>query len=463
MKINFLRSAYNEILKTIGSKKSETGGILLGNREDFVVQKFVFDPYGSTSSCGYDPDVNYINKVIKEEWENNQLALLGFIHSHPRGYDRLSGDYGNNTGDLGYLRAIFKAIPALDKFLVPIVFSKYDGKDFKLIPYVTWADNINGYKALGYDIIPDNEYNISITNKNVGSESGKKGLKNTSRLIGSIDIELMKQTHIVGVGCGGACGIYENFVRSGLEKLTVIDYDFVDDSNITTQGYNLSEIGMPKVDALKRRLQLINPNVEIQAIKGDFLKFNDEEIERICAKSNILLMMTDNFYAQARGNLVSLKYHIPAIFAIMYEKARASEIVFTIPNVTPACFRCAVSSRYKAYFEGGYENTVKSVGSTIFHTYYLNSVIGLVALAILHNKTDGFEFSNWFGDYWDRNLIQIRHHPEYSSHGIFSHTFKNIPRVFNFDAIWQKIEPEVTPKYEICPDCYGKLLMNNEF
>lgn len=283
-------------------------------------------------------------------------------------------------------------------------------------------------------------------------------MKDKSRLFGSVDVKLMEQTHIVGIGVGGACGLYENLVRSGLGKLTVVDFDVVDYSNITTQGYNISEVGVAKVDALKNRLLEINPNVEIRTIKGDFLKFDEAQIEEICKGCNLLLLMTDNFYAQARGNLVSLKYQIPAIFAIMYEKARASEIVFTIPNVTPACFRCAVSGRYKAYFEEGYENDVKSVGSTVFHTYYLNSVLGLVSLAILHNQTQGLEFSNWFGDKWERNLIQIRHHPHYSTHeqGIFHRTFKDIPRVFNFDAIWQMIEVETLPKYKhICPDCQG--------
>ena len=161
MKIKFLQSTFNDIINTVGSKKSETGGILLGNRNDFVVQKFVFDPYGSTSPSGYDPDVDFINKTIKKEWEENELALLGFVHSHPRGFNRLSRDYGNNTGDLGYLKAIFKAIPALDKFLVPIVFSNYDHKGFELIPYVAWADNIPGYHDFGYDVVPDEFYHKS--------------------------------------------------------------------------------------------------------------------------------------------------------------------------------------------------------------------------------------------------------------------------------------------------------------
>jgi hypothetical protein len=371
MKMKLTRSSFDEIRRTVGNQKCETGGILLGNRNDFVVQKFIFDPHGSTFSAGYDPNVEFINRVIKEEWENNELALIGFVHSHPRGYNRLSGDYGNNTCGLGYLKAIFNAIPALDRFLVPIVFSKYDGLDFRLIPYVAQSNNIDGYADDGYDIIPYNEYYANPEAFVLNNEVVDSGLKDNSRLVGAIDITLMKEAHIVGVGCGGACTLYENLVRSGLGKLTIIDYDVIDASNITTQGYYNSEIGLPKVEALKKRLQQINPNVVIKTIQGDFLQLNDKKIAKICSDANLLMMMTDNFHAQARGNIISLEYHIPAIFAMMYEKARASEIMFTIPGVTPNCFRCATSNRYQAY-EDGYENDIRSVGSTIFHTYYLN-------------------------------------------------------------------------------------------
>jgi hypothetical protein len=458
MKIQFLESAFNEIQNTVGSEKSETGGILLGNRKDWVVQKFIFDPYGSTSPGGYDPDVNFINSTLKEEWEKNELSLLGFVHSHPRGLSRLSGDFGNNTGDLGYLKAIFEKIPALDRFLVPIVFSQYDGEEFELIPFVAWAANVSDYKNEGYEIVKEKE-NYSQKEAIIHPEkSQKRGLKDSSRLVGAVDVQLMEKAHIIGVGVGGASNIYENLVRTGLGKLTIIDFDTIDYSNITTQGWYIDEVGMSKVEALKKRLHRINPDVVVDCLQEDFLKFNDKKIKKLVKDCSLLMMMTDNFYAQAKGNEVSLKHKVPAIWAMMYEKAKASEIVFSIPCVTPACFRCCVAPRYKAYYDEGYVNDVKSAGSTIFHTQYLNQVIGMVSLAILHNDTTGNEFSNWFGKQWDRNFIQIRNHPQYSTEEgkLFAKTFKGIESVFNFDAVWQKIYQDKAPKSENCPDCVPK-------
>lgn len=173
--------------------------------------------------------------------------------------------------------------------------------------------------------------------------------------------------------------------------------------------------------------------------------------------ADILLMMTDDFHAQSFGNRVSLKYRLPTVFALMYEKARCSEITFNVPGITPGCHRCATSSRYAAY-KNGYTNDVESTGSTVFHTQYLNSAIGLVSLAILHRKSNDVELGNWFKQTWERNLIQLRTHPDFGKEDgdIFQKSFGKEPRVFTFDSVWQKVEAESSPKYkEPCPDCGG--------
>ncbi len=279
---------------------------------------------------------------------------------------------------------------------------------------------------------------------------------NTVRLEGAINLDCMTSSHVVGIGVGGAAGLYENLVRSGLGKLTVVDFDTVDASNLCTQGFYINDIGIPKVEALGRRLTGINPNLEYVAVSSDFTKLSEEEVKNLIHNANLIMLMTDSFYAQARGNRVALKYQIPAIFAIVYANARCAEITFTIPGITPACHRCAVSSRYQAY-KTGYSNDVTSTGSTVFHTHYLNSCLGLLTLAMLHQNLPNTEFSNWFGERWERNLVQVRMHPQYGKQegSLFEKTFRGQQRIFAFDSLWQFIEPEYPPKYEKCPDCGG--------
>ena len=78
------------------------------------------------------------------------------------------------------------------------------------------------------------------------------------------------------------------------------------------------------------------------------------------------------------------------------------------------------------------------------------------------------EFSNWFGNSWNRNFLQIRSHPMYSmkQEELFSKSFKNNSKVYNFDTLWQTIEEESFPKYEeSCPDCggLGDLCLSSKF
>lgn len=142
----YFKIAFNDILKTVGSLKSETGGILLGKPANYIVQKFIFDKNGRNFSYGYDPDVDFLNQVLKEEWDRNQLDFLGFVHSHPRGIQYLSSDQGNGIGDLGYIKKIFEHMPTLEKLLVPIVYSMYDGEDFKIFPYIAVRNDNKVYK-----------------------------------------------------------------------------------------------------------------------------------------------------------------------------------------------------------------------------------------------------------------------------------------------------------------------------
>jgi len=278
-----------------------------------------------------------------------------------------------------------------------------------------------------------------------------------TKVQGCIDPELMRESHVFAVGAGGANGIYEALFRVGLGKLTVIDFDTVDASNLVTQGWQYRQIGRSKVQALADNVANIVPAVaeagRVVPIARNFLEMTDDELVELAQDASILMFMCDDFFAQARGNRLALKLQKPAIFAMMYEQARCCEITFMIPGVTPACHRCATSNRYKAYLEAGFENTIGSQGSMIFQTHMLNDLIGMITLAILHHGTKGLEFSDWFGDAWERNFVQFRLNPKHQV-GLFPKIY-NRPQSVAFEALWQKVEHECPPKYASCPDCGG--------
>lgn len=292
-------------------------------------------------------------------------------------------------------------------------------------------------------------------------------LNNFSRINQAVCLDLLKKTHIVGIGAGGAFGLYEGLARTGLGKLTVFDFDEVEEVNLTRQGYSIEQIGKKKVDALKDHLANINQGLVYKSVTDNFLTMNKDILDEIIENVDLFLFLTDSFKAQSFGNKLALKYCKPAIWAGYYEKSHCTEIVFTIPGVTPSCFRCAVSPRYDAQKDKIEEIKISSNCNTIFHSMFLDSLIGMLVLAILHNNIDGYEYSNWFGKYWDRNLIQTKVHPLYGNEvgSLFQRTFANSEgRTFNFNSIFQKIEPECPPKYIRCPDCggYGDLIKSSK-
>lgn len=285
-----------------------------------------------------------------------------------------------------------------------------------------------------------------------------KKIEDYSRINGAVNVELLQNTHIIGVGAGGAYCLYESLARSAVGKLTVLDFDTVDDVNLTRQGYEMHQLGKRKVDALGEHLQNVNAGMEYTGITKNFLEMSDDELGAIFGKGDLFLFLTDSFAAQAFGNKLALRYGKPAIWAGFYEKSQAAEIVFTIPNVTPACFRCAVSPRYEAQNSSESEIRISSNCNTIFHSQVLDAYVGMLLMAILHNDVQGYEFSNWFGQHWERNLLQLKIHPSYGTENgsLFQRTFAGSEgRAITFNAVWQKIEVECPPKYEPCPDCGG--------
>ena len=94
----------------------------------------------------------------------------------------------------------------------------------------------------------------------------------TRLLIGDEGINTLKSKHVLVVGLGGV-GAYaaEQLARAGIGRMTIVDGDVVVASNINRQLPALTNtIGRTKVDVMRERLMLINPEAEIVAICGRY-------------------------------------------------------------------------------------------------------------------------------------------------------------------------------------------------
>lgn len=95
----------------------------------------------------------------------------------------------------------------------------------------------------------------------------------TELLLGADKMERLKKAHILIVGTGGV-GAYaaEMLARAGVGKLTLLDADKVQLSNLNRQVIALhSTLGEDKVRVLERRLKDVNPDLNVTA-RAEFLE-----------------------------------------------------------------------------------------------------------------------------------------------------------------------------------------------
>lgn len=94
--------------------------------------------------------------------------------------------------------------------------------------------------------------------------------KRSRLLLGEEMMDRLDSAKVIIFGVGGVgswCA--EGLVRSGIGHLTIVDCDVICVSNVNRQMMATSKtIGMVKVEALKQRLEEINPEVEIEAIQA---------------------------------------------------------------------------------------------------------------------------------------------------------------------------------------------------
>lgn len=124
-------------------------------------------------------------------------------------------------------------------------------------------------------------------------------------LLGTEVMESLRSTRVLIVGVGGV-GSYcaECLIRTGLTRLTIVDGDTVQASNINRQlPATAQTIGLPKVAALKARLLEINPEAEIEALpvmaNGEWLEANGlpydyiiDAIDSVNDKADLIIIAT---------------------------------------------------------------------------------------------------------------------------------------------------------------------------
>ena len=113
----------------------------------------------------------------------------------------------------------------------------------------------------------------------------KEWRQRTELLLGTEKTERLRRAHVLVVGLGGV-GAYaaEMICRAGVGRMTIVDADTIQPSNINRQLPALhSTLGRPKAEILAERFRDINPELELTVL-AEYLK--DERIPALLDASD---------------------------------------------------------------------------------------------------------------------------------------------------------------------------------
>jgi molybdopterin-synthase adenylyltransferase len=156
--------------------------------------------------------------------------------------------------------------------------------------------------------------------------------------IGAAGQERIRAAHVCVVGCG-ALGSFqaETLTRAGVGRLTLIDRDYVDYTNLQRQWLfdeRDARDETPKAVAASRRLRELNSGVEVEPVVADLTPSNAEELIDRC---DVILDGTDNFETRYLLNDLSVKRATPWVYG-----AAIGSYGVTMPIVPERgpCFAC---------------------------------------------------------------------------------------------------------------------------
>ena len=171
----------------------------------------------------------------------------------------------------------------------------------------------------------------------------KKSIERYSRQIILKDVGPSGQKKIIKsrvlvVGAGGlGCPVIDYLSRAGVGNIGVIDNDRVNISNIHRQPlYSSKDTGKFKVNIVKKKIKLINPNIKIKTFKE---RIGIKNIEKILKNYDFIIDGSDNFKTKFLLNKYCLKYKKILIVGAI-SKMDGHIFTFDFKNKNDPCLKC---------------------------------------------------------------------------------------------------------------------------
>lgn len=150
--------------------------------------------------------------------------------------------------------------------------------------------------------------------------------------------EALKQSSILVLGAGGlGCASSQYLATAGVGKLTLIDDDVVELSNLQRQVlHHDADIGKKKVLSAAESLTQLNPYLEVATIDK---RLSDSELKDLIAQHTLVLDASDNVETRNQLNKLCFELKTPLVSGAAI-RMEGQVSVFTYQDPTQACYQC---------------------------------------------------------------------------------------------------------------------------
>ena len=213
---------------------------------------------------------------------------------------------------------------------------------------------------------------------------------------------------VVIIGCGALGAVQaETLARAGAGRLTLIDRDFVEESNLHRQiMFEESDATerLPKAVAAARHIARINSGVSVEPVVTDV---SFDNIEELIEGADVVLDGTDNFETRYLMNDACVKAGTPWVYGAAVGSYGLTMTI--VPNESP-CLRCVLPGMP----EPGSGPTCDTAGVIMPIISIIGSIQSAEAMKLIVGETDKLHRSLIRIDAWDFqfNRMDLAHFPD---------------------------------------------------
>lgn len=258
------------------------------------------------------------------------------------------------------------------------------------------------------------------------------------RLVVHLPRRIEHRVVVVGAGSVGS-NAAEMLVRSGVRRLTVVDFDTVEAANLSRTVYTGEDLGTPKTTALRRRLTSIAPDLDLTMIPAPLQQLTGEQLDR----ADLVFLASDDMAGEGWLNQELYSRSVPFVSVKLFAGADGAELAFVDPARNTACLRCMTGASGRSALGVVDYGTGRVEGSPALGPDIVSAAARGVRVALALTQSEG-PLREWLEHLADARLTYFLS----SNVAGWKYTEFARPGSQPFDGVW--LSAPGSPDCEIC-------------